>query len=304
MNTYTIDKEQIYIIAGMPRTGTTFLYHNLQKHPNIFAPARKEVGYFAYNYEKSVDWYFDFYKDMKENQKGLDITGMYFFHQKSIPRILEFNSEAKIILGVREPKEWIFSLYEHYSSTFGDIPNIKKFLEGTTLTREGTEIEISFTNNAVSERIEQFKKQFSSNLLLYKFSLLKEDSLKLIKGIEKFLGIRGYFNKENYRDSKINPRKKTDGSSLIKSLQQNEFLVNLALKLLPRKLILRVRNLVDSKMAEQKSNSKSNKRLKTYSEEELRLVDHLFSTDSEYVQNLFNDSRLILGDDSEFISES
>ena len=36
-----------FLGIGAPQTGTTWLYQNLRRHPEIALPARKEVGYFG-----------------------------------------------------------------------------------------------------------------------------------------------------------------------------------------------------------------------------------------------------------------
>ena len=36
-----------FLIIGPQRTGTTWLYHNLKKHPEIFLPQVKETYYFS-----------------------------------------------------------------------------------------------------------------------------------------------------------------------------------------------------------------------------------------------------------------
>ncbi|MBN2757956.1 MAG: hypothetical protein JXR51_12320 [Bacteroidales bacterium] len=41
----------------MPRAGTTFMYHYLQKHPEVFLPYRKEIQYFDLNYSEGENWY-------------------------------------------------------------------------------------------------------------------------------------------------------------------------------------------------------------------------------------------------------
>ena len=131
-----IDKNQIIIIAGMSRAGTTFLYHNLQKHPQVFIPPRKECGYFSYHYDRKHDWYLNFFKGINPDQISFDISGMYFIDSRFIERILKFNPTAKVILGVRDPITWIFSLYEQYTQNF-KVPPFSKFLDGCSIKREG-----------------------------------------------------------------------------------------------------------------------------------------------------------------------
>ena len=45
----------LFIVYGMPRTGTTYLYHALADHPQIYVPYRKESMFFSVNFDKGID---------------------------------------------------------------------------------------------------------------------------------------------------------------------------------------------------------------------------------------------------------
>ena len=64
-------KIRINFVIGMPRAGTTFLYYNLEKHPNIFLPYRKELKYFNTNYVNGEEWYINFYKEIANDEVTL-----------------------------------------------------------------------------------------------------------------------------------------------------------------------------------------------------------------------------------------
>ena len=121
-------KQRLIILPGMSRTGTTFIYHNLEKHPQIFLPVRKEIGYFSHYYSKNVNWYYSFFNEINKTQKAMDICGVYFTVPESFERIVEFNENAKIIIGVRDPYTWAYSFYEQYKINF----NIKNSIIFTT----------------------------------------------------------------------------------------------------------------------------------------------------------------------------
>ncbi len=96
-------KKEIVFVVGMSRAGTTFLYHNLQKHPDIFVPAKKEIGYFAHHYEEGEQWYLKFFDDVQDGQVPFDICGVYFTDDNALARIKSFNPDTKVIIGVRDP---------------------------------------------------------------------------------------------------------------------------------------------------------------------------------------------------------
>ena len=61
------------IMVGMSRAGTSFMYHNLQKPPQIFVPARKELCYFAQNFSNKQEWYESFFSEKFKLVKKKDI---------------------------------------------------------------------------------------------------------------------------------------------------------------------------------------------------------------------------------------
>ena len=115
------------IIVGMSRAGTSFLYHNLKKHPQIFLPSRKEVCFFAHNYSKGIGWYDKFFADKQNHHIGIDICGVYFTDDLTINRIIKLKDNIKIILCVRDPYDWIYSFYEQYSTNF-KMPIFNEFI--------------------------------------------------------------------------------------------------------------------------------------------------------------------------------
>ena len=82
------DAPRLFVIAGMPRTGTTSLFHILGGHPEIFQPYRKEVGYFLFRHDRGPDWFRRVYRAMGPRQVGLDVVPEYFFSPCAIERII------------------------------------------------------------------------------------------------------------------------------------------------------------------------------------------------------------------------
>ena len=78
----------IIVIPGMPRAGTTFLYHNLQKHPSIFLPFRKEIDYFNRIYRhRGINWFHSLFKGIRDGQYAGDISPACWFEPNTIKYI-------------------------------------------------------------------------------------------------------------------------------------------------------------------------------------------------------------------------
>ncbi|WP_419770591.1 MAG: sulfotransferase domain-containing protein [Candidatus Marinarcus sp.] len=277
------------IMAGMSRAGTSFMYHNLQKHPQIFLPARKEVCFFAHNFNKGIEWYKNFFNDKKENEIAIDICGVYFTDNEALDRLKSFEDNPKIILCIRNPYEWIYSFYEQYSNGF-NMPSFEKFItKGCTIDREGEKVHIDFRNEKVSKTIEAYMQTFKGRILIYDFAFFEKEPLTVLKAIENFLEVENWFNDNNFNNSKINASGRK-GSKLFDRMLQIKGVVALILKLFPKSLILKLREKRELKEAKgvQKVILKDK-----YSDKEQNLVKSLFENDHKYISELFKQKSII-----------
>jgi len=103
--------KRIAIVAGMPRSGTTSLYYFLGQHPSIFVPFLKETDFFSFNCDRGLEWYCDLFREMRAGQTGIDISPSYFYDPQAAVRIKAANKDAKVILAVRNPVEFVVSWY-------------------------------------------------------------------------------------------------------------------------------------------------------------------------------------------------
>ena len=101
--------EDLFIVYGMPRTGTTYLYHALAQHPDIFVSYRKESLFFSVNFEKGLDWYQSLFADKRAGEIAADINPTYFMDDSSLGRVLDFKPDVKAVLGVRDPIDYSYT---------------------------------------------------------------------------------------------------------------------------------------------------------------------------------------------------
>ncbi|MEM7171144.1 MAG: sulfotransferase [Pseudomonadota bacterium] len=99
-----------FIVIGMDKAGTSFLYRCLKEHPDIFLP-RKEIQFFGRFWDKGLSWYEDFYGQASGYKAVGDITPGYW-RSKGLPRIKEvMGDRVKLIFLVRNPMDVDFSWY-------------------------------------------------------------------------------------------------------------------------------------------------------------------------------------------------
>lgn len=281
--------ENISYIIGMPRAGTTFLYHNLNKHPDLYVPFRRKTNYFSLHKDKSIEWFLDHFKDMKENQIGIDTETLYFVDKnlQSYKNIKQINPNAKVMLFVRKPDEWVYSFYKQIATFDKDMVSFEDFLKGKyVLCEDNKSIPFNIANGDIKQIIEDIKNIFNENLLIIDFNLFKKDPLKLLQEIEIFLNISPYFTEKNFENKKINASDRGHVVLLASFLRQ-EWLINVLNKL-PRKLVISIRGLYDKlgTLTRQKSDN-------LYKSHEIDLAKSFFIDDEKYVKDIFHQTPII-----------
>jgi hypothetical protein len=237
---------RIAFIAGMPRAGTTFLYHHLQRHPQIYVPFRRKTNYFSLHSARPVEWFLDHFDGMGEHQVGIDTETLYFVDRTlpSLKGIRDFNADAKIMIFVRRPGEWALSLYRQIATFDRDMPSFGSFLTGGyTLVEDDIGIPFSMTDGDIEANIAAATEMFRGNVLIVNFELFERDPFRVLKEIEKFLGLDGYFRAENLDTRKINASDRAH-VSILASLLRKRWFIDL-LSRLPRQPVIFVRRLYD-----------------------------------------------------------
>jgi len=197
------DAPRLFVIAGMPRTGTTSLFHILGGHPEIFQPFRKEVGYFLLNHDRGPEWLRRVYERMGPRQVGLDVTPEYFFSPSAIERLAAIAPAPRIAIGVRDPNEMAASLYREYARRRFRMPPFDEFLQGFT-PRDASTFYFSLAGGDISRRLADWRAAFGDRLLLYDYRLLSRDPLRVLQAMERFLGLTPYFTAATFENLHLN----------------------------------------------------------------------------------------------------
>ena len=116
-------------IVGQPKSGTTALHQFLGQHPEIYMSSIKEPHFFCADFHLESDRaygrqrFFDFrnesaYLQLFSRAKEVKIAGEsstnYLYSQVAAEKIYNFNPDAKIIIILREPAKFLYSLHSHY----------------------------------------------------------------------------------------------------------------------------------------------------------------------------------------------
>ena len=231
------ERPRLFVVFGMPRTGTTYLYHALPKHPDIFVPYRKESHYFSVNYCKGEAWFRGLYADMAPHQIGADINPMYYLDALTVDRLLAFDPEVRIVLGVREPVDFVCSLYGNMQAHGLEVPPITDMVQGYDWpVTPHTSLPFTLANGFMRRRIGELQARFGARLLMYDFRYFDRSPLPVLQAIEAFLGLSPWFTDGNLDKVRINATGRRNPIGL-NALLANQRVLDLLYACLPRPMI-------------------------------------------------------------------
>ena len=124
-----------FFIIGAPKCGTTALSHYLSGHQQIFFSPVKEPHYFAKDllqfrpyYVHNEKAYLDLFAESNKHHTVVgEASVWYLFSEVAVSNIHQFNSDAQLIVMLRNPIEMVYSLHSQYVfSLVEDEPDFEK----------------------------------------------------------------------------------------------------------------------------------------------------------------------------------
>lgn len=209
------------LLAGVPRSGTTSLFHYLNDHPQISFPRLKEPRYFS-SYQLSLpqngpgdysvdqklvtDYraYLHLYDQLHNTYVGDGSTTYLYHYQDSIPEIKRRLGQPHIILVLRQPVQRAYSAYYNLvrdgreTETFGKAIALEKarIAEGYDMMWHLTAVSM------YADSVQAFLAAFS-NVEVILYDDLRKDPQAVLNGISTFLGISPFPQlKQSYHYSK------------------------------------------------------------------------------------------------------
>jgi hypothetical protein len=98
-----------FLGIGAQKAGTTWLYENLRRHPELFLPETKELHYFDQQFARPLRSYCDYFHAAGDRKKG-EITPAYgVLEPQRIRFIHQIMPEVRLIFIMRNPVERAWS---------------------------------------------------------------------------------------------------------------------------------------------------------------------------------------------------
>jgi hypothetical protein len=131
-----------FLIIGVGKGGTTFLYHLLSQHPYVEAAALKEPRFFDRLFEDGVEWYRQLFPRPRLKDGRRTITGEatpYLNHPLAPERVASVVPHARLVALLRDPVDRAYSRYHQLvrhgleTRTFEEVVEAEKaWLEART----------------------------------------------------------------------------------------------------------------------------------------------------------------------------
>jgi hypothetical protein len=106
-----------FLLIGAQRAGTTSLYAQLLRHPQVLPSLRKEVQYFTLHHARGEAWYRAHFPTERALAARRAVCGeatpYYLFHPLAPERAHRLLPEARLLVVLREPVARAFSHYAH-----------------------------------------------------------------------------------------------------------------------------------------------------------------------------------------------
>jgi hypothetical protein len=100
-----------FLVAGPPRTGTSWLHEVLQPHAHLPA-LTKETRFFDLHYARGLNWYRDHFSRAVDGRPVGEIAPTYFASPAARDRIAQALPQVKLVFIFRHPVQRLVSLYQ------------------------------------------------------------------------------------------------------------------------------------------------------------------------------------------------
>lgn len=173
-----------FIGIGAQKSATSWIDKCLREHPEIYIPPQKELHFFNRNFEKGLDYFKSFFKDVPKNLKKGEITPEYINKLEVAERIYKHFPQVKLIACLRNPIDRAYSQYNFSKRSWPD-ENFEQVLQNYSDIREK-----GFYCKQLKQYLRFFPKE-QTLILIYED--IKKDPLKFIQKIYAFLGVNENF---------------------------------------------------------------------------------------------------------------
>jgi len=173
------------LCVGTYRSGTTWLYEALCRHPDVFVPEEKELMFFSHHYQRGYGWYESLYRAYAGQRYAADISPPYLSCEEAPARMREGLPGARIVVTLRNPADQVWSRYNLMLTRGKYSGSVQSALE----EKEGLLDDVLYFKH-VSRYLEHFARQ---DLCVLFYEDLRADPRRFLETLCDFLEIPGFY---------------------------------------------------------------------------------------------------------------
>jgi len=194
-----------FFVVGAFKSGSTALYEQLRRHPQLFMPFHKEPLYFGDDLTRrygrmSLDDYMRLFRGAKPGRRVGEASTWYLYSTSAAREIKEFAPDAQILVVLRNPVDVMYA--QHNQLIFNVIEDIADFEQalaaeddrraGRRLPPGPINVENLFYRHSVrfAEQLERYFDVFGPERVHVMLSDdLRRDGAGVVRGALEFLGV-------------------------------------------------------------------------------------------------------------------
>jgi Sulfotransferase domain len=179
-----------FVIIGPGRSGTTFLYRLLSRHPFVEPAAKKELHFFDLLFEEGTEWYRRWFPAPRSKDGRWTITGeatpAYIFHPLVPERMAKVIPRVRLIALLRNPVDRTYSAYHHRVSKGRESRTFEEVIEADLYDAS---LELLSRSTYVDHLVRWSKFFSDEQLLVLKSENLFEHPQQTLKVVLRFLDL-------------------------------------------------------------------------------------------------------------------
>ena len=100
-----------FAVIGAMRAGSTTLARAVGAHPGVFMPAKKELHFFDWNFDRGTDWYREQFRGAPAGMVAGEATPIYIVYRDAMERLAKTSPGMRLIVVLRDPSSRAYSHY-------------------------------------------------------------------------------------------------------------------------------------------------------------------------------------------------
>ena len=210
-----------FIIAGVPKSGTTSTVEYLKSHPQVCMSVVQEPIFFTHvrgnkkrvdgktpwasgNFDKGLEWYQSLFQACGDAKAIGEASGLYWTAEDAPGLIKQYVPDVKILILLRDPVE---RMYSHYLHTVRLGHELSPFSEMVTTRDFWFQYFVYVSSYQI--HLKRYLKIFSKeHITVFLFDDLKANPQKYMEGMFDVIGVDSDFSLPNI-GRKYNPRHDT-----------------------------------------------------------------------------------------------